>query len=126
LALENGIAGNFTQHSFRRGAATWAKLQILGSNHIQKLGWWKLSVYRLYIDTTEKDKLALAHQFISTIGIPGLFDESGRMTQLKVPAYFSDVVSLYFLLSPSHSFAPCTLPTQAVWVDALSAYLPSG
>ena len=72
LALSNGIAGNFTGHSFRRGAATWASRQGLGADQIQKLGRWKSAAYQLYIDTTEQDKLALSRLFVGTAGIPPL------------------------------------------------------
>ena len=68
LALANGIAGNFTGHSFRRGAATWASRQGLGPDQIQKLGRWKSAAYQLYIDTTEQDKLALSRLFVGTTG----------------------------------------------------------
>ena len=72
LALANSIAGNFTGHSFRRGAATWACHQGLGADQIQKLGHWKSAVYQLYIDTMEQDKLALSRLFVGTAGIPVL------------------------------------------------------
>ena len=70
LALANGIAGNFTGHSFRQGAATWASRQGLGSDQIQKLGQWKSAAYQLYIDTNEQDKLALSRLFVGAAGIP--------------------------------------------------------
>ena len=70
LALANGVAGNFTGHSFWRGAATWASRQGLGAEQIQKLGRWKSAAYQLYIDTTEQDKLALSRLFVGTAGIP--------------------------------------------------------
>lgn len=72
LALANGLAGNFTGHSFRRGAATWASRQGLGAEQIQKLGRWKSSAYQLYIESTEQDKLALSRLFVGTAGIPTL------------------------------------------------------
>ena len=72
LALANGIAGNFTGHSFRRGAATWASRQGLGADQIQKLGRWKSAAYQLYIDTTEQDKLALSRRFVGMGSIPTL------------------------------------------------------
>lgn len=72
LALANGIAGNFTGHSFRHGAATWASRQGLGSDQIQKLGRWKSAAYQLYIDTNEQDKLALSRLFVGAAGIPSL------------------------------------------------------
>ena len=72
LALAQGIPGNFTGHSFRRGAATWASGQGLGADQIQKLGRWKSAAYQLYIDTTEQDKLALSRLFVGAGGIPTL------------------------------------------------------
>ena len=72
LALANGIAGNFTGHSFCRGAATWASRQGLGADQIQKLSRWKSAAYQLYIDTTEQDKLALSCRFVGTGSIPTL------------------------------------------------------
>ena len=70
LAVANGIPGNFTGHSFRRGAATWASRQGLGADQIQKLARWKSAAYQLYIDTTEEDKLALSRLFVGTAAIP--------------------------------------------------------
>ena len=72
LALANGVGGNFTGHSFRRGAATWASRQGLAADHIQKLGRWKSAAYQLYIDTNEQDKLVLSRRFIGTAGVPAL------------------------------------------------------
>ena len=47
LTLLNGIAGNFTGHSFRRAAATWASRQGLGADLIQMLARWKSEAYLL-------------------------------------------------------------------------------
>ena len=46
-----GYGGNYTGHSFRRGAATSARLAGLSDEEIQLLGGWKSNSYRLYIDT---------------------------------------------------------------------------
>ncbi len=46
-----GYSGNYAGHSFRRGAATWAKEAGLTDQEIQLLGRWRLDSYRLYIDT---------------------------------------------------------------------------
>ena len=46
-----GYRGNYTGHSFRRGAATSARLAGLSDQVIQLLGRWKSTCYRLYIDT---------------------------------------------------------------------------
>ena len=46
-----GYGGNYTGHSFRRGAATSARLAGLFEEEIQLLGRWKFNSYRLYIET---------------------------------------------------------------------------
>ena len=46
-----GYEGNYTGHSFRRGAATSARLAGLSEEEIQLLGRWKSNSYRLYIET---------------------------------------------------------------------------
>ena len=45
-----GYEGNYTGHSFRRGAATSARLAGLSEEEIQLLGRWKSNSYRLYIE----------------------------------------------------------------------------
>lgn len=51
LILTNlGYQGNYSGHSFRRGAASTAKLMGLSEDEIQILGRWKSDAYRLYID----------------------------------------------------------------------------
>ncbi len=54
--LQEGIRileyeGNYTGHSFRRGAATSARLAGLSEEEIQLLGRWKSNGYRLYVET---------------------------------------------------------------------------
>ena len=46
-----GYKGNYTGHSFRRGAATSARLAGLLEEEIQLLGRWKSNCYRLYVET---------------------------------------------------------------------------
>ena len=46
-----GYEGNYTGHSFWRGAATSARLAGLSEEEIQLLGRWKSNSYRLYIET---------------------------------------------------------------------------
>ena len=46
-----GYEGNYTGHSFRRGAATSARLAGLSEDEIQLLGRWKSNCYRLYVET---------------------------------------------------------------------------
>ena len=48
---EVGIVGHYSSHSFRRGAATWARVAGLTDAEIRILGRWKSDSYRLYIDT---------------------------------------------------------------------------
>lgn len=45
-----GIKGNFSGHSFRRGAATTAARNGLPKEDIQQLGRWKSDAYKLYIE----------------------------------------------------------------------------
>jgi len=51
LLLSLNMPGNYSGHSFRRGAATSARLAGLSDSEIQLLGRWKSDSYRLYIDT---------------------------------------------------------------------------
>ena len=44
-----GYSGNYSSHSFRRGAATSARDTGLSDDEIQLLGRWKSDLYRLYI-----------------------------------------------------------------------------
>ena len=46
-----GIDGHYSGHSFRRGAATSARIAGLSEDDIQLLGRWKSDSYRLYIVT---------------------------------------------------------------------------
>ena len=46
-----GYEGNYTGHSFRRGAATSARLAGLSEEEIQLLGRWKSNCYRLFVET---------------------------------------------------------------------------
>ncbi len=46
-----GCQGHYSGHSFRRGAATWARHIGLSDDEIQLLGRWKSDSYRLYIET---------------------------------------------------------------------------
>ena len=42
LLLQEGVTGHYSGHSFRRGAATWAKQAGIPDSDIQLLGRWKL------------------------------------------------------------------------------------
>lgn len=48
---ELGYKGNYSGHSFRRGAATWASRNGLSEDDIMTLGRWKSDSYKLYIET---------------------------------------------------------------------------
>lgn len=58
----HGIHGHYSGHSFRRGAATWAKRVGLSSDDIQLLGRWKSDCYRLYITTHPQHILAASRR----------------------------------------------------------------
>jgi len=49
LLFEAGIPGNYSGHSFRRGAATSARAADLRAEDIQLLGRWKSEAYKRYI-----------------------------------------------------------------------------
>ena len=70
MASTVGMKGNFTGHSFRRGAATWARLNGLSDEQIQQLGRWKSDAYKLYIDSPHIDKLALSQTFLGYYPLP--------------------------------------------------------
>ncbi len=63
------IEGHYSGHSFRRGAATSARLAGLSDEEIQLLGRWKSDSYRLYI-VTHPSRILLAsrrHQHLSSL-----------------------------------------------------------
>ena len=51
MILELGLTGNYSGHSFRRGAATSARDANLSEDRIILLGRWKSDSYKLYIET---------------------------------------------------------------------------
>ena len=51
LLSDAGIPGNFSSHSFRIGAATFAALAGVPDHLIQTLGRWSSSAYLTYIRT---------------------------------------------------------------------------
>ena len=51
LLARLGIDGHFSGHSFRRGAATWARIAGLSEEEIMLLGRWKSDSWRLYVKT---------------------------------------------------------------------------
>jgi integrase len=50
LLLGLGIPGNYSGHSFRRGAATWARSIGIPDADLQLLGRWKSDAYKRYIE----------------------------------------------------------------------------
>lgn len=49
ILRELGFTGNYSDHSFRRGAATSAREACLSDSEIQLLGRWKSDAYKLYM-----------------------------------------------------------------------------
>ena len=62
-----GQQGHYSGHSFRRGAATSARLAGLSDSEIMLLGRWKSDAYRLYVVTHTSHIVAASrrHQDIS-------------------------------------------------------------
>lgn len=50
LLLEEGVPGNYLGHSFRQGAAIWARQVGISDKDIQLLGCWKSNAYKRYIE----------------------------------------------------------------------------
>ena len=50
LLTRAGITGHYSGHSFRRGAATWARQAGILDGDIQLLGRWKSDAYKRYIE----------------------------------------------------------------------------
>lgn len=80
---EARIAGDFTGHSFRRGAATWAASVGMGGDAIKTLGRWTSAAYERYVDSTPEARQALGQRLymgsssLPASGIPpptALFD----------------------------------------------------
>ncbi len=57
-----GIAGNYSGHSFRRGAATSARDAGLTEDRIMLLGRWRSDSYKLYIETHPQHILAASRR----------------------------------------------------------------
>jgi hypothetical protein len=72
LALAAGLPGNFTGHSFRRGAATWAWQQGISEDDIKVLGRWKSEAVQRYIEKPAGEKARLAKRLTSSaLRFPG-------------------------------------------------------
>lgn len=58
----SGVAGNFSSHSFRIGAATVAARKGIPDHLIQALGRWSSNAYQLYIRTPSESLASLSQQ----------------------------------------------------------------
>ena len=54
---------NLNGHSFRRGAATWAAQVGIKEAEIQTLGRWRSDAYKVYIEYTSEERIALSRRF---------------------------------------------------------------
>ena len=64
LALLAGLGqGTWNGHSFRRGAATWAAELGMSESDIQTLGRWRSDSYKVYIEYSRKERIALSKRF---------------------------------------------------------------
>jgi hypothetical protein len=67
-----GITGHYSGHSFRRGAATSARLAGLTDHEIQLLGRWQSDAYKRYIEVHPDQLLAISRrQQVNSVG-PGV------------------------------------------------------
>ena len=66
LALGAGLPGNFSGHSFRKGAATWAAQHGLPEETIKALGRWKSDAVQRYITQPDTYKMSLARRLTLT------------------------------------------------------------
>ena len=57
-----GIAGNFSSHSFRIGAATVAAHNGIPDHLIQALGHWSSNAYQLYLRTPSESLASVSQQ----------------------------------------------------------------
>jgi len=55
--------GRWNEHSFRRGAATWAAQVGITEAEIQTLGRWRSYAYKVYIEYTREEHIALSRRF---------------------------------------------------------------
>ena len=62
IMVAAGVAGNFSSHSFRIGAATVAAQNGIPDHLIQALGRWTSNAYQLYIRTPSEALASLSLQ----------------------------------------------------------------
>jgi integrase len=61
-----GIPGHYSGHSFRRGAATSARLAGLSDHEIQLLGRWRSDAYKRYIEVHPDQLLGISRRLQAT------------------------------------------------------------
>lgn len=71
---------DFSGHSFRRGAATWARSQGVPEETIQLLGRWTSSCVRRYVDRSASDRSQLASQLYRNRDAPAQIDRNAWRT----------------------------------------------
>jgi hypothetical protein len=67
-----GIAGHYSGHSFRRGAATSARLAGLTDHEIQLLGRWRSDAYKRYIEVHPDQLLGISRRLQASTRTPGI------------------------------------------------------
>ena len=70
LLRQEGVVGHYSGHSFRRGAATWAKQVGIPDEDIQLLGRWKSSAYKRYIEVHPEHILEVSRRLQTSLS-PG-------------------------------------------------------
>nr|QBH67483.1 hypothetical protein UE_1417 [Ustilago esculenta] len=70
---------DYSGHSFRRGAATWAAANGVDDNIIRGLGRWKSDCFRRYIDKSASDRAATTAR--------ALYSHPHRALDLSTPAW---------------------------------------
>jgi len=64
LVIRGGLGpGAWNGHSFRRGEATWAAKVGIRDRQIQTLGRWRSDTYKLYIEYSREQRIALLQRF---------------------------------------------------------------
>ena len=71
------VAKDFTGHSFRRGAATWASAIGTPTNEIQILGRWNSDCFKLYIDAGPESHHKAGERLLFTDTVPTSLDARG-------------------------------------------------
>nr|QBH67499.1 hypothetical protein UE_1433 [Ustilago esculenta] len=70
---------DYSGHSFRRGAATWAAVNGVDDNTIRGLGRWKSDCFRRYIDKSASDR--------ATTTVRALYSHPHHALNLSTPAW---------------------------------------